>query len=63
MASVWAANVSVSVLDSVVPALPTGSREPASRPNFDGLGLGLGHTCFGLGVGGCGLDYNPGVDV
>ena len=59
--SVSAAYVSVSE----VPALSTGSREPASvsrpasRPNLDGLGLGLGlgHPC--LGLGGPGLDYNP----
>ena len=43
----------VSVLVSEVPALSTGSREPASasrpasRPNLDGLGLG--HPCLGLG--------------
>ena len=51
---VSAAHVSVSVLVSEVPALSTGSREPASasRPNLDGLGLGLG-------LGGPGLDYNP----
>ena len=50
---------SVSVLVSEVPALSTGSREPASvsrlalRPNLDGLGLslGLGHPCLGLGLG------------
>ena len=57
--SVLAAHVSVSE----VPALSTGSRElaslsrPASKPNLDGLGLGLGHPC--LGLGGPGLDYNP----
>ena len=70
MASVLvsAAHVSVSVLVSEVQALSTGSREPASvsrpasRPNLDGLGLGLGHPCLGLGLGlgGPGLDYNPG---
>ena len=62
---VLAAHVSVSVLD--VPALSTGSREPASvsrpasRPNLDGLslGLGLGNPFLGLGLGGPGLDYNP----
>ena len=70
MVSVSAAHVSVSVLVSEVPALSTGSREPASvsrpasRPNSDGLGLGLGHPCLGLGLGlgGPGLDYNPDVD-
>ena len=64
---VSAAHVSVSVLVSEVLALSTGSREPASvsrpasRPNLDGLGLGLGHPCLGLGLGlgGPGLDYNP----
>ena len=66
---VSATHVSVSVLASEVPALSTGSREPASvlrpasRPNSDGLGLGLGlgHPCLGLvlGLGGPGLDYNP----
>ena len=60
---VSAARVSVSVLASEVPALSTGSREPASvsrpasRPNLDGLGLG--HPCLGLGLGGPSLDYNP----
>ena len=56
---VSAAHVSVSV--SEVPALSAGSRESASRPNLDGLGLslGLGHPCLGLGLGGPGLDYNP----
>ena len=68
---VSAAHVPVSVLVSEVPALSTGSREPASvsrpasRPNLDGLGLGLGlgHPCLGLGLGlgGPGLDYNPGI--
>ena len=65
MASVLAAYVSVSE----VPALSTGSREPASvsrpasRPNLDGLGLGLGlgHPCLllglGLGLGGRGFVY------
>ena len=59
MASVLAAHVSVSVLVPEVPALSTGSQEPASGPNLDGLGLGLGlgHPC--LGLGGPGLDYNP----
>ena len=63
--SVSAAHVSVSVLVSEVPDLSTGSREPASvsrpasRPNLDGLGLGHGHPCLGLGLGGPGLDYNP----
>ena len=65
---VLAAHVSVSVLASEIPALSTGSREPASvsrpasRPNLDGLGLGvgLGHSC--LGLGGPGLDYNPAPD-
>ena len=71
MASVLvsAAHVSVSVLVSEVPALSTGSREPASvsrpasRRNLDGLGLGLGlgQPCLGLGLGGPGLDYNPGI--
>ena len=66
---VSAAHVSVSE----VPALSTGSREsalvlkPASRPNLDGLGLGLGlgHPCLGLGLclGGPSLDYNPGINV
>ena len=62
---VSAAHVSVSVLVSEVPALSTGFREPASvlrqasRPNLDGLGLGLAHPCLGLGLGGPGLDYNP----
>ena len=63
------AHVSVSVLVSEVPALSTGSHEPASvsrlalRPNLDGLGRGLslGHPCLGLGLGGPGLDYNPGL--
>ena len=56
MASVLVAHVSLSE----VPGLSTGSREPASvlrpdsRPNLDGLGLGH------LGLGGPGLDYNPG---
>ena len=40
---------------------------PASRPNFNGLGLGhdLGCPCLGLGLGlgGPGLDYNPGVNL
>ena len=44
---VLAADVSVSE----VPALSTGSREPASRPNFDGTGLGLDRPCLGLGLG------------
>ena len=66
---VLAAHVLVSVLVSEVPALSTGSREPASvsrpasRPNLDGLGLGLGlghpRLGLGLGLGGPGLDYNP----
>ena len=32
---------------------------------LDGLGLGLGHLCHGLGLslGGPGLDYNPGMSV
>ena len=57
MASVSAAHVSVSVLVSEVLALSTGSREPASgsrpasRPNLDGLSLGLGHPCLDLGLG------------
>ena len=69
---VSAAHVSVLVLVSEVPALSTGSLEPASvlrpasRPNLDGLGLGLGlgHPCLGLGLGlgGPGLDYNPGFN-
>ena len=62
-------SVSVSVLALEVPALSTGSPEPASvsrpasRLKLDGLslGLGLGHPCLGLGLGlgGPGLDYNP----
>ena len=56
---VSAAHVLVSVLVSEVPALSTGSREPASvsrpasRPNLNGLGLGLGLgcPCLGLGLG------------
>ena len=58
-----AACVLVSVLE--MPALTTGSGEPASvsrpasRSNLDGLGLGLGHPCLGLGLRGPGLDYNP----
>ena len=49
--------------------MSTGSREPASasrpasRPNLDGLGVGLGHPCLGLGLGGSGLDYNPDSSV
>ena len=37
----------------------------ALRPNLDGLGLGLGldHPCLGLGLGGPGLDYNPGIFI
>ena len=66
---VSAAHVSVSVLVSEVPALSTGSREPASvsrpasRPNLDGLvlGLGLGHPCLGLGLGGPSFVHNPGT--
>ena len=60
MASVPAAHGTV-----LVSALSTGSQEPASvsrptsRPNLDGLGLGVGHPCLGLGLGGPGLDYNP----
>ena len=63
VASVLVSAAHVSVLVSDVPALSTGSREPASvsrpasRPNLDGLGLG--HPCLGLGLGGPGLDYNP----
>ena len=65
--SVLVAAARVSVLVSEVPALSTGSLEPASvsrpasRPNLDGLGLG--HPCLGLGLGlgGPGLDFNPGV--
>ena len=30
---------------------------PASRPYFDGLGLGLGSPCLGLGLAGHGLAY------
>ena len=62
---VSAAHVLVSVLVSKVPALSTESRgpasvsRPASRPKFHGLGLGLGHPCLRLGLGGPGLDYNP----
>ena len=71
MASVLLSAAHVSVLVSEVPALSTGSREPtsvsrpASRPNLDGLGLGLGlaHPCLGLGLGGPGLDYNPALNV
>ena len=65
MASLSVLAAHVLVLVSEVPALSTGSREPASvsrsasRPNLDGLGLGLGHPCLGLGLGGPGLDYNP----
>ena len=76
---VSAAHVSVSVLVSEVAALSTGSRElasvsrPASRPNLDGLGigLGLGHPCLGHGLGlGLGLGHpclglglrGPGLD-
>ena len=62
---VSAVHVSVSVLVSEVPALSTGSREPASfsrpasRPNFNGLGLGLGLgcPCLGLGLGGSEFVY------
>ena len=57
---VSAAHVSVSVLVSEVPVLFPGFREPASRPrpasktNLNGLVLGLGHPCLGLGLGlGC----------
>ena len=65
----WRSRGPASVLVSEVQALSTGSREPASvsrlalRPNLDGLGLslGLGHPCLGLGLGGPGLDYNPGI--
>ena len=62
MASVLVSAAHFSVLVSEVPALSTGSREPASRPNLEGLGLG--HPCLGLGLGGLGLggpglDYNP----
>ena len=62
MASVSTAHVSVSVLVSEVPALSTGSRELASgsRPNLDGLGLGLSDPLPCLGLEGPGLDYNPG---
>ena len=62
MASVSVLVAHVSVLVSEDPVSSTGSRElasvsrPASKPNFDGLGLG--HPC--LGLGGPGLDYNPG---
>ena len=65
MVSVLVSAAHVSVLVSEIPALSTGSREPASvsrpasRPNLDGLGLGLGHPCLDLGLGGPGLDYNP----
>ena len=64
MASVSVLDAQVSVSVSEVPTLSTGSRElaslsrPASKPNLDGLGLGLGHPC--LGLGGPGLNYNPG---
>ena len=65
--SVLVSAAHVSVLE--VLALSTGSREPASvsrpasRPNLDGLGLGLGHSCLGLGLGGPGLYYNLGVNI
>ena len=38
---------------------------PASRPNFDGLGLRLrlGCPCLSLGLRGAGLDYNPVYDL
>ena len=53
---VSAVHVSVSVLVSEVPALsaesiePASVSRPASRPNLDGLGLGLGlgHPCLGF---------------
>ena len=57
MASVSVTAAYVSVLVSEVPALSTGSREPASvsrpasRPNFNGLGLCLGLGCPSLGLG------------
>ena len=62
----WRSRGPASVLVSEVPALSTGSREPASvsrlalRPNLDGLGLGLGHPCLSLGLG---LDYNPACNI
>ena len=61
MVSVLVSAAHVSVLE--VLALSTGSREPASdlrpasRPHLDGLGLGLGHSCLGLGLGGPGFVY------
>ena len=65
MASVSVSTANVSVLVSEVPALSTGSREPASvsrpasRPNLDGLGLGLGlgSPCLGLGLRSPGFVY------
>ena len=48
--SVLVSGAHVSVLVSEVPALSTGSREPASvsrpasKPNFNGLGLGMSRS-------------------
>ena len=44
---------------------PASVSRPAWRPSFDGLnlGLGLGCPCFGLGLGGPGLDYNPAMHI
>ena len=58
---------SVSVLVSATHVSVSEVSRPASRPNLDGLslGLGLGHPCLGLGLGlgGPGLDYNPDLNA